>query len=148
NAEPLTDPRIYNFTLVGKGPGGPAGASPAGIQLRRGVAGRYYNGIVLGFDNGIDVDDPETAARCEAGLLEIGNLILFHNANALDPDADAFEAACVAESAFRAVDPLLRDPYHQTAPDFRPAAGSPALTGARTPPADDFFTPVDFVGAV
>lgn len=147
-ARPLTDPTVYNFTLVGKGPQGAAGASPAGIQLRRGVAGRYHNGIVLGFDSGIDVDDADTAARCDAGLLEASGLILSGNASPLDADADGFEAACVAEDAFRTVDPMLRDPYSRSAPDFRPREGSPALSGARTPPADGFFTPVDFVGAV
>jgi hypothetical protein len=148
DAEPLTDPTIFNFTVVGKGPEGAAGASPSGIQLRRGVAGEYHNGIVLGFDNGLDIDDPDTAARCTAGLLEIGSLILFQNTSALDADGDAFEAACVEAADFRVVDPRLRAPYDLAAPDFRPQEGSPALSGARTPPTDGFFTPVDFVGAV
>ena len=148
NAQPLTDPTIYNFTIIGKGPQGPAGASPAGMQLRRGVAGEYYNGIVMGFDNGLDVDDPDTAARCAAGLLEMGGLILFQNPNPFDADSDAFEAACLGEDDYRSVDPQLRAPYDLTSPDFRPQEGSPALTGAVTPPNDGFFTPVDFVGAV
>jgi hypothetical protein len=148
SATPLTDPLVYNFTVIGKGPEGAAGASPAGLQLRRGVAGNYYNGIVMGFDNGLDIDDAETAAHCLTGGFEMSSMIFFQNTNTFDADSDAFEASCVADSDYRTADPMLADPYNLTAPDFRPENGSPALTGATTPPADDFFTSVDFVGAV
>ena len=45
-------------------------------------------------------------------------------------------------------DPGLAAPYNRTAPDFRPTAGSTALTAARaTPPNNGFFTtPVSFIG--
>lgn len=148
NATPLTSPTVYNFTLIGKGPSGAAGASPAGMQLRRGTAGKYYNGIVMGFDNGLDIDNSETEAHCAAGRLVYGNLIFHQVGNVRDPDSDAFEATCLPDDAFQSADPRLADPYNLTAPDFRPASGSPALSGAATPPADGFFTQVDFIGAV
>lgn len=148
SATPLTDPTIYNFTIIGKGPSGAAGASPAGMQLRRGVAGEYYNGIVMGFDNGLDIDNSETEAHCAADRMVIGNMIYHQVGNVRDPDSDAFEATCLPDDAFRSADPQLAAPYNLTAPDFRPAAGSPALSGAATPPSDDFFTQVNFVGAV
>ena len=49
------------------------------------------------------------------------------------------------------VNPLLGAPFNLAAPDFRPAAGSPAVNGTVTvssPPSDGFFTSVDFIGGV
>lgn len=47
------------------------------------------------------------------------------------------------------VDPMLGAPASLTAPDFKPAPGSPALTDAATPPSDGFFDPdATFVGAI
>lgn len=44
---------------------------------------------------------------------------------------------------------MLGDATSLTAPNFKPASGSPALTGGATPPATDtFFEQVSFVGAV
>lgn len=54
--------------------------------------------------------------------------------------------------ANREVDPQLTQvalPAAETAPNFMPMAGSPALTGGATPPNDGFFDPTaTFVGAV
>ena len=53
-----------------------------------------------------------------------------------------------AANSNRVVDPELGAPYDLTAPNFTPAAGSPALTGAATPPSDGFFDKTNFVGAM
>ena len=47
----------------------------------------------------------------------------------------------------RAADPML-PAYSPTTPNFVPMAGSPAASGAATPPTDGFFEPVTYVGAV
>ena len=46
---------------------------------------------------------------------------------------------------------MLTDPHNFTAPNFTPKAGSPAIDGTvrvAAPPADGFFTNVDFIGGV
>ena len=151
DASPLTAPTIYNITVVGKAPGtGTAGESTTGLLLRRGTAGKIYNAIVLGFETALDIDNAETYARCASGELVVANSI-FHGYGAfLDGDADD-ETACTGLPAWtlRQVDPGLANPFDWNAPDFRPVAGSAALTGAAAiPTGDDFFEPVDFIGAV
>jgi hypothetical protein len=149
NAEPFTDPTIYNLTLVGKGvdgAGGTAGESTNGIKLRRGTAGDIYNAIVIGFgSSGVDIDNVETVGR-----YTIQNSIIALNAADLDADADAFQDS-VALPAWNnriGTDPLLADAFNRDAPDFRPGADSPALSGFATPPSDGFFEPVNYIGAV
>lgn len=150
NASPLTAPTIYNLTIVGKAPGsGTAGESTTGLLLRRGTGGKIYNAIVLGFETALDIDNAETYARCDSGELLVANSI-FHGYGALlDGDADD-ETACTGLPAWsiRQEDPGLANPFDWNAPDFRPKAGSAALAGAAAPPADGFFEPVDFIGAV
>lgn len=152
NATPLTSPLVFNVTLVGKGSGSTnTSVSPAGMQLRRGYAGKIRNAIVLGFESGLDIDNAETVARCQSGEMVVSNSIFFMNAAFLDPDSDTFEEACTAEpgwTGLQQVDPQLVAPFNRTNPDFRPQAGSPALTGFATPPSDGFFSPVSFIGAV
>ena len=142
-ATPLTDPVIYNVTLVGGGASASDGAD--GLRLRRGTAGLIANTVVIGFPgDGLDVDDPPTFTQG----LEIRNSILSGN-------ADTYEAA--EEEAFFnnadwanrvEADVMMADPYNRDgAPDFTPLASSPLLTGAATPPDDEFFTVTDYIGA-
>lgn len=150
-AQPYTDPVIYNVTLVGKGSGGSANASPAAFQLRRGTRGKIFNAIVMGWNVGIDVDDAATVAHCADGGLVVANSIFHQNTAFLDGDSDTYEETCAATPAWaglRQADPGLGAPYDRTAPNFQPAAGSAATRGAATPPNDGFFTRVDYVGAV
>ncbi len=148
NATPFTAPVIYNITLVGNGSGGEGGTeSDVGLHLRRGAAGALYNAVVLGFgDTGLDVDNQETL---DNGL-ELRNSVLADNKTAFSADDDGFEDAFFNTSDWgnRIVeDAMLADPYNRDAPDFTPQAGSPLLTGAATPPNDDFFTATDYIGA-
>lgn len=155
-ARPYTSPQIYNVTLVGKGPGGSTATtvSPAGMQIRRGTAGTIRNGIVLGFVNGLDIDDQATVDRCTGGLLVISNVIFSDISGQLfDPDSDDFEQTCASQAGWGSLTAVagqvLTAPYSLTSPDFRPVTGSPALTRpVATPPADGFFTSAGYLGAV
>ena len=149
NATPLTNPVIYNVTLVGNGPGGTGGEeSTDGLRLRRGTAGKIYNAVVIGFGNvGMDIDNPQTVANG----LELRNSIFAENKVSFSSDEDEIDEEAffhtegwdnrVEESA------MLTAAYDRDAPDFTPMAESPLLTGAATPPSDGFFTSVDFIGA-
>jgi hypothetical protein len=148
-AQPYTDPTVYNVTLVGKGvdgAGGTAGESTNGMLLRLGTSGDIYNAIVMGFGtSGIDIDGAETTAQG----LTINNSIIGLNANEISGDSDSVDdVAFVTNFGTNQidVDPELTAPFNRTAPDFRPAAGSPALADFATPPVDGFFDAVDFIG--
>lgn len=149
DAVPLTNPVIYNVTLVGNGPGGTGGEeSKDGLRLRRGTAGKIYNAAVIGFGNvGLDIDNNETL---DNGL-ELRNSILAENKASFSDDDDGIdeEAFFNTEGWANRVETnaMLADPYNRDAPDFTPQPGSPLLEGAATPPADDFFTATDFIGA-
>jgi hypothetical protein len=151
DASPLTRPTIYNVTLIGKAAGaGTAGESTRALLLRRGTGGELRNFIVLGFEVGLDIDNAETYARCASGDLLIAHSI-FHGSGAFLDGDDDDETVCTGLPAWtlRQVDPGLVAPFDWSAPDFRPAAGSAALSDYASPPASDpFFQPVDFVGGV
>ncbi len=109
----------------------------------------------------------DSAKRLSAGELAIANsifgafgagmtdalLFLSPNASAGGPvpaanyTADHIRAAAQANRIN--TDPLLGgiSRTRNKGLDPRPAAGSPALTGAKTPPADGFFTETDYIGA-
>ncbi len=154
DAEPSTDPDIYNVTLVGKEAGtGSAGESSRGIIFRRGTAGRVYNVVILGFENGFDVDQRETAAR-----VQIRSSYVFGQEDGMfeSDDGDESDAPIDEEALWNTdgwgnvagVDPLLVNPFNLGMPDFRPAAGSPLTDGYAEPPAGaDFFEAVDYIGA-
>ncbi len=148
-ATPLTNPMIYNVTLVGGGSGATDGAD--GLRLRRGTAGVIANAVVVGFpDHGLDIDDVQTF---EQGL-EIRNSILSSNAASFD-EVQGTNGGYSVEAFFKTAawanrveaDAMMVDPFNRQAPDFTPMAGSPLLTGAATPPMDGFFTETDFIGA-
>lgn len=156
DATPLTNPTIYNVTLIGKGPngeGGAAGESTRGMLLRRGTGGDIANAIIMGFGtSGFDVDNAETVARIGSGDFSVKSFIVFSNANNFDTDSDGIDEQAIFETAGwgnRVIDPDLANPFDRANPDFRPSAGSPATTGFTAVPAgDSFFTDVDFIGAV
>jgi hypothetical protein len=157
DSTPRSGPTIYNATLIGSdAEPGMAGVTQRAAVLRRGTAGRLHNVIMAHFtDNLVDVRDAATAAQSPANLF-IKNGIFSDNANVDCPvegtDNDAGFDECAtwdAEATNRVgTDPDLADALNLDAPDFRPNAGSPALTGGATPPSDGFFdTAAIYVGA-
>ncbi len=161
DALPRSSPTIYNLSLLGSNSEpGTAGKSQGGIHFRRGTAGHVHNAIVMGFtDKVIDVDGTATVAQFTAGELSLRHSLIWDNVNITDtttlwPDSandGGFEEATelfAAALSNDALDPQLTRPYDLAAPDFRPAAGSPALSGGATPPSDGFFdASATFVGA-
>ena len=149
NAEPYTDPLIYNVTLVGNGPGGDGGEkSDIGLLLRRGTGGRIFNAVVIGFgDQALDVDNSETLAHG----LELRNSVFADNKAAFATDDDNIDEQdwFLTDGWENRLedDAMLADPYDRAAPDFTPNSGSPLLRDAASPPNDGFFTVTDFIGA-
>lgn len=150
NAEPRTNPTIYNATIVGD-KDYTAGTSFAGI-LRRGTGGKYYNHIFMNFAKGLEFRDAATQGQLDGGGLAVQNSIFFQ-APPPPPQAtgDIDEAAYLDATAAnnRTVDPAIPGMNNKTAPSFKPNVASPALTGCATPPNDGFFdATATFCGAM
>ncbi|HEX6240747.1 MAG TPA: hypothetical protein VFZ61_07635, partial [Polyangiales bacterium] len=73
---PRTEPTIYNMTLCGGGVAAPSGVAGVkdrfGMIWRRNSKGHVHNSLVLGFDAGLDIRDPQTS-------VEIGSSAFFGN---------------------------------------------------------------------
>ena len=164
NLTPRSDPTLYNLTIIGDPDTNEGSESDIGMLLREGTAATIRNFIVTGFkEAAIDVDQAVTFTQITNGALTLGSGIIFGNCivsgcvGQFRPDSDD-AAAPITTQAFVTgspsvafVDPLLADPFNLTAPDYRPAASSPALTGAvapSVPPNDGFFDVANFIGAV
>jgi hypothetical protein len=155
-AVPRTMPLIYNVTSIGKKDY--IGAASFGALFRRGTGGTYYNHIITKWASGVvEVRDADTMAQITANMLFIKNSIFFDNMGAdgnwpaAMATGDIDEKTIFLNTAWmnREVDPMLGDASSLTAPNFKPATGSPALTGGAAPPNDGFFDmTATFVGAV
>jgi hypothetical protein len=150
---PRSSPQLANVTLVGDTDPEFAG-STLGLELRRGTAGELRNFIVMNFKNvGLRISDQATYDQFGDGALDLQGFIFFNNRegeNFSGTTADALVGKGLAElRILDDVDPQLANPASTSAPDFRPAAGSPALDPANVAPAfdDAFFTAAPYVGA-
>ncbi len=151
---PRSAPQFSNVTLVGTGPGSsPKGEKRLGLTLRQGTAGLLQNVIVLGFtEMGATIAQDSTCSELSAGRLGVKASIFFDNGRDPSANLSTVTAPCDLAAALRKANnleanPMLRRPYDQASPDFRPQQGSPAMSGAITPPSDGFFRSVSYIGA-
>jgi hypothetical protein len=146
---PRSNPTLYNVTMVGD-PGTTFGAeSLTGMTLREGTAGTLRNFIVTGFKTtGVAVSNPATLQQVASGALSLSHSIFFGNVGSNFASGASTLVAANA-STINVVNPELIDPFNRTAPNFRPAPGSPALSLAPAiPPNDGFFEIALFRGAL
>ena len=145
---PRSNPTIYNITLIGDRDTNEGPESGVGMTLREGTAGAIRNAIVYGFkSNAVQVSTNATLAQALSGALSVKNTILFNNGTNLHSSTAGLQAN--AGGTLSIVDPQLIEPFNHTAPVFRPAAGSPALTlSFAVPPNDGFFEMARFIGAL
>lgn len=153
-ATPRSNPRVYNLTIVG---GGQMGQE--GMRLRRGTFGTVANAIVTNFGMGdcIELETSETIRNANMGDLEVLNSIVSGCVERdgtpsyvrLTPDeGDAVELTVDWSTMNRfGTDPMLPAGTNLTAPNFVPAAGSPAASMAATVPTGSIFEPANYVGA-
>ena len=145
---PRSKPYVYNMTVIGDPVTGTG--STRGMRLRNGTAGIVRNNIVMGFKGvGIDIDSTQSFQQVTDGDLVVDNNLLFGN---LGGCFAADTVGVVGSNNVCGSDPLLGDPYDLLEPDFRPAAGSPAVNGsvpvAAPPAGNTFIVATDFVGAL
>ena len=135
------------------------------MHLKVGTAGNILNSIVTEMNEfALDIDNTSTfnvaytddpaSYTVLSGELTIRNCIFFANSLG-DFQNDAGEP--VSDATFsgqqsppnQAVNPLLVAPTSESAPDFRPGAGSPALNSAAwVDPSNAFFQVVNYIGAM
>ncbi|HXV64361.1 MAG TPA: hypothetical protein VEK15_26920, partial [Vicinamibacteria bacterium] len=148
--EPRANPRLYNLTLIGDPDFDLGSESDIGILLREGTAATIKNSIVMGFkETGLDINDPATFTVAADGGIVLESMIFFRNNPNFSEDGDddpapPFTTRSFAERSPNVVvmDPLLRGPFDQVSPDYRPAPDSPATDGTVPfvlPPNDGFF---------
>lgn len=161
--QPRSAPSFYNVTMIGANGEGSGGQRA--MTIRRGSGGSFRNFIISGFPaETIDIRDPATAALMKNGELSFANMLVdnigkdgksYFSSETGDKDDDGGldEAAWFSDPA-RAIrfgtDPLLKGTVTSaTAPDFTPAAASPAAGGAAALPQDEFWDEsAGYLGAV
>ena len=169
---PYAIPELYNLTLIGSGSSS-SNTNSNGLIFRDNTGGKVYNTIIHDYRNYAvrieteSAQSQDSAKRLAAGDLAIANSIfgtfgagtgntqLFLAPNATSGGAAPSTNYTVehitgtAQSNRINTDPMLTgiSRSRNKALDPRPATGSPALSGAKTPPTDGFFAQTDYVGA-
>jgi hypothetical protein len=158
-AAPRTLPTISNLTVIGNhGYTEPPNRHFASV-FRRGTGGHYHNVIIMDFAQGIEFRDAATQASLDAGNLSFENSYFFDNGAdgtslpAPQSSGDIVEATyldAAGANNSRVTDPMLPTERNSlTAPSWKPADASPALSANATPPDGAFFdTTATFIGAV
>ncbi|WP_437677400.1 hypothetical protein [Sorangium sp. So ce131] len=150
--EPRSEPTIYNATLCGKGVD--VDKEQYGVLLRRATKANIVNTVVMGFESGLDVRDPDTAPSVSSSIFW-GNLVnnlayaeVDGGTGILADDDDGFDEIDFLSDAVRKnleADPGIPSCFDPSAPVFGPA--TPLTENAAEPPADFFDKGAAFVGA-
>lgn len=159
---PLTNPRISNFTFAGTN-GATGEKELHNLAARFRVATRFAlnNSILIGFKKGgLGIESGQTAQSYLDGTSVFKNNLV-HAMTAPykigDASAQALLTAVTTQTKAEAngcvtlaasADAKLGSPFNLTSPDFKPQAGSPALSGTWvSPDGSTFFTSVNYRGA-
>ena len=163
---PISFPVMSNFTVIG--PNNAAGVSADygwNMRWRRGAKFILANSVVLGGQKGLRLQEDSSIAYYGRGTSAFYNSFLNSVANTVDvqtglniPNFTYDNASISAQTtgAYKstflaaAADAKLTDPFNNTAPNVKPAAGSPLLTGALFDfglLSDAFFEKVSYRGA-
>ena len=157
--EPRTGPEWWNVTLIGPQPTIDADYSSdfkRGMHLRRSSQNKVNNTLILGWPTGILLDGVHTSEDAEANVTYVKNSIIAGSSKkALDTtstngslDINTWFTDNNSKIMTTAAEVLLKNPFNLSYPDCMPKPGSPALTGAGTPPDDGFFDPsATYIGA-
>jgi len=117
------------------------------LRLRRNSEMKIHNSIFMDFKKGLFIDGATTEAQATNGNLLFKNNILagYRPNNGFFKTSASFDIktffATNANDSLTSSANILTTPYNYTAPDYRPAVGSLALTGAA-------FTAAPFAGNV
>jgi hypothetical protein len=162
---PITFPILSNFTAIGPnnapGAGGTSSDYGYGMRWRRGCKFILANSIVMGASKaGLDVEQDSTGSYYNQGISKFYNSFLHAVQNPyqvgstgtfLDQATLQTKTETTNFSLNTTVAAIgLTDPFNNGSPNLKPAAGSPALTGAKfdlPQLMETFFTSVSYRGA-
>lgn len=158
---PLTAPTWYNVTLIGPKQTDTTTINSLyrrGMHLRRNSQNKIHNTIVMGWPTGILLDGAKTINGAINNTNYVKNSIVSGsntgknldtvNANNANFNIGTWFTNNGGRTYNTNAEVMLTNPFDLNNPNFLPMAGSPALTGAATPPSDGFFDPTaTFVGA-
>lgn len=151
-ATPQTKALFSNMTMIGPFRGNTASTIAAGFRrgarIRRNSALRIFNSIFMDHQRGLHIDAAASEGNATNNLLKFKNNLVAGNATGLvcevntgsTFDIRTWFGASANDSLVSSAN-ILTTPYNYTAPDYRPATGSPALTKAS-------FTDAAFTGMV
>jgi hypothetical protein len=158
-ASPRTRPQLSNFTFIGPNNAtGTAANHNYSNRWRRSAQFVLRNSILMGHpDAGFSVEQDATISDYFVnGLSEFRNNLVHANANpyrsgnaaiatAAQIQAKAESEGCITYGDAAGI--MLTSPFYSTSPNFLPAAGSPALSGASFAGMNPFFTSTTYRGA-
>ncbi len=159
-AKPFTDPTFSNVTVVGPLANGTAlstaNSFQNGARIRRNSSTSIFNSIIMGYPDGLFVDGTRTGQKFATDSMMFRNNILAGNLRAVNNTSS--NVATVRSNIFSqgtdslfSANGVLTNAFNYTNPNFLPATGSVALSGAAfTAPriADSYFTPTTYRGAM
>lgn len=162
-AQPFTDPTFSNITVLGPLANGTAltysNSFQNGARIRRNSSTSIFNSIFMGWNDALFIDGARSVNKHQNDTLLYKNNLLAGNIRAVNastsggsnPALTRAKIFANANDSLASAAGVLTNPFNYLAPDFTPAAGSPALTGAAFTGAkisDPFFTPTTFRGAM
>lgn len=132
DATPFSNPKIANYTLVG------SANNQQGQLVRRGSQGTIINGIVTGFNPGLDVDNTQTFTNFTNGDLVFKSIALDNTEN-FATDSDGVPTFVAADNVRGFTNSLQDNVFPGAQEAVFPASN--ALVG------DAFFSAANYVGA-
>ncbi len=162
-AKPFTDPTFSNITVLGPlANGTPLSYSNSfqnGARIRRNSSTSIFNSIFMGWNDALFIDGARTLSKHQNDTMMYKNNLLAGNIRAVNastsggsnPNLTRSKIFANANDSIGSAAGVLADPFNYNNPNFAPAVGSPALTGASFTGArisDPFFTPTSYRGAL
>lgn len=149
---PQTAPIFSNMTMVGPYRGNTSSTIAAGYRrgarIRRNSALKIYNSVFMDHPRGVHIDGTLCEALATAGSLKFSHNIVAGNSAGKVTELNAGSTFNITSwfssnmnDSLISTSGILVTPYNFTAPDYRPAGSSAALTGAD-------FTDGPFAGLV
>lgn len=159
NAQPRSNPQVYNVTICGDHPNGLASEVQRGANLRRGTAFTIRNFLITGMRQGFQIEITTAAGggatqeQVNNGTSQMGAGVSWNNLSNMHASVTAHITSGRFPDIRLGVDPGLPTAAcaNHTTPNFQPTSIATLAGGQMAPiqpPADGFFESVTFIGAV
>jgi hypothetical protein len=155
NHLPRSNPQIYNLTICGD-PAGRTSEVQRAANLRRGTAFTIRNFLITGMRQGfqIETSNADTTTQVNNGTSQMGSGVSWGNVSNMHSSVTSFINSGRFPNILLGVDGGISTAAcggNHAAPNFQPTSMATLAGGQLAPiqpPADGFFEPVSFIGAV